>query len=78
MFYIFFSTNKRSEENNTTKNAIIIIVCMLIIVILLLAITSYTRSNNEPFDTNSIDYGGDSDKSVDAVINLKSYNINNL
>lgn len=51
---------------------------MLIIVILLLAITSYTRSNNEPFDSNSIDYGGDSDKSVDAVVNLKNYNINNL
>jgi len=49
-------------------------------VVLLVAITSYTRSNNEPFDNNSIDYAGEDIESNGggAATNLKMYNINNL
>jgi len=49
-------------------------------VVLLVAITSYTRSNNEPFDNNSIDYAGaDIENNGDGVAtNLKSFNVNNL
>lgn len=48
--------------------------------VLLVAITSYTRSNNEPFDNNSIDYAGnDNENNNDGVAtNLKSFNVNNL
>lgn len=48
--------------------------------VLLIAITSYTRSNNEPFDNNSIDYAGDDIEKISsgAATNLKSFNTNNL
>lgn len=48
-------------------------------VILLVAITNYTRSNNEPFDNNSIDYGGgENQENIGAAAHVKNYNINNL
>lgn len=75
-FFFCFSLNNRGE-GNITRIFIVIIICILIIVILLVAITSYTRSNNEPFDNNSIDYGGeDYPNKINDESNLKSYNIN--
>ncbi|XP_025198372.1 zinc finger protein-like 1 homolog [Melanaphis sacchari] len=76
----FRGANNKVEDNSPTRIVTIIIFCLLIIVILLVAITSYTRSNNEPFDNNSIDYAGDEIENNDngAAKNLKSFNINNL
>lgn len=80
MYFLFFSTNNKAEDNSTTKVVTIILFCLLIIVVLLIAITSYTRSNNEPFDNNSIDYAGDDIEKISggAATNLKSFNTNNL
>ncbi|XP_022172907.1 zinc finger protein-like 1 isoform X1 [Myzus persicae] len=76
----FRGTNNKAEDNSTTRIATIIIFGLLIIVVLLVAITSYTRSNNEPFDNNSIDYAGDEieNNGGGAATNLKSFNVNNL
>ncbi|XP_026816361.1 zinc finger protein-like 1 [Rhopalosiphum maidis] len=76
----FRGTNNKAEDNSTTRIVTRILFCLLIIVVLLVAITSYTRSNNEPFDNNSIDYAGDDiENNVgSAATNLKSFNVNNL
>lgn len=47
-------------------------------VILLVAITNFTRSNNEPFDNNNIDYGGGENQENNGAAHVKNYNINNL
>ncbi|CAH1731618.1 unnamed protein product [Aphis gossypii] len=76
----FRGTNNKAEDNSITRVVTILLFCLLIIVVLLIAITSYTRSNNEPFDNNSIDYAGDDIEKISggAATNLKSFNTNNL
>jgi heme/copper-type cytochrome/quinol oxidase subunit 2 len=77
VIFFCFSLNNRGEDNNTTRISILIIICVIIIVFLLLVITSYTRSSNEPFNNNSIDYAGEDDlNKINDESNLKIYNIN--